>query len=101
MITTRPGTVLILGSDRYVCSRCGIERECTGSRPKPKLCSDCTSVLAYREPEPPKPKPVLPEFTREEQLEGRRAYNAGQRDPETVARYRAYERARNRKGRAA
>lgn len=100
MIATRLGTVRILESGRYVCGRCGIERECTASRPKPKLCADCTSVLSYREPEPPKPKPVLPEFTREEQLEGRRAYNAGERDPLTIARYRAYGRNRTRESRA-
>ena len=89
-----------LPAQEYQCSRCGGIRVCKSNRQRPEMCADCQYVLSYREPTPDAPSDVQ-EFTRDEQLAGRRAYYAGQRDPETVARYRAYERARNRKGRSA
>jgi hypothetical protein len=92
---TRVGSGTVLSREEYVCWRCGRVGGCTSSRPKPEVCSDCRSVLMYREPEPPS-RPAFPAFTREEQLEGRRLYAQGFRDELTVARNRSYERARKR-----
>jgi hypothetical protein len=90
MIATRPGAVRILASDEYVCSRCGILRNCTSSRAKPEHCSDCDSVLRYREPERKPPTQHPTHLTDEECLAARKAFRHGDRSPEVEVAAREY-----------
>ncbi len=34
-----------LAPNRYICSRCGIERTTVSTRPRPELCRDCKSAV--------------------------------------------------------
>lgn len=89
--TTMP--IRELDSSTYQCSRCGIIRNCTASRPKPEHCSDCDSVLRYKPPVPRAeraPLIRLPHLTDEECLAARNAYRHGERSPEVAAGAREY-----------